>query len=511
LATMGPKKKSGGGGGDKKQQLWDAIKYQKLPGLRYGLANAGIIPASRNGDGLTTFLLASTFGLDKSLAEMVRWYERRDRELRECIVLCDEDSERSCLHLACIGGHSECVQILLDACSFLDRQKNTFAKSQLSLQDANGCTPRELAVQMNKTGCVEVIDEFLREPSEEEDEEEDTEEMTSTQLNKLKKLALKEKETAAQYIGGGSGSSDGSSTKEAKPERGVLPMEMPSPIWPEVEAWANSVKLLRPLCELNIDHSGGRVAPPLPPNDKAAEEPKEEANEIPAVQKVVTSPDGVDPALWYCESLNRLQLRLTSGTLTLLREDGLSKLIHLTTLIVSGNSLESLPECIGDLPLKNIDCSRNMITTLPFNMPSKTLEMCDMSGNSIDSLGSLAGCVELVTLAVDDNNLENLDELNYAKLGRIVKLSACNNKIGTLHQGIGLLSKLESLILNNNPLSEIPADLGHCKKLKDLKLDDCPLKDNKIRKYLTQGEMKQLFKYLEKNSGGGGGKKGKKK
>jgi hypothetical protein len=51
--------------------------------------------------------------------------------------------------------------------------------------------------------------------------------------------------------------------------------------------------------------------------------------------------------------------------------------------------------------------------------------------------------------------------------------------------------------------------------LKELKIDDCPVKDNKIKKYLVQGEMKQLAKYLEKNGAGaggksGGGKKGKK-
>ena len=70
--NMPPKSKGGGGGGDKKEQLWDGIRTAKLPALRYGLANAGIVPASRNNDGLTTFLLASSLGVDKSLAELVR-------------------------------------------------------------------------------------------------------------------------------------------------------------------------------------------------------------------------------------------------------------------------------------------------------------------------------------------------------------------------------------------------------------------------------------------------------
>jgi len=84
-------------------------------------------------------------------------------------------------------------------------------------------------------------------------------------------------------------------------------------------------------------------------------------------------------------------------------------------------------------------------------------------------------------------------------------------------QGVGLLAKLETLMLNENGFVEVPASLAECKKLKELKIDGCPVKDNKVKKYLQQGEMKQLAKYLEKNGAGasggksGGGKKGKKK
>ena len=72
--------------------------------------------------------------------------------------------------------------------------------------------------------------------------------------------------------------------------------------------------------------------------------------------------------------------------------------------------------------------------------------------------------------------------------------------------------------MNDNELREIPAALSECKKLKEIKIDGCPVKDNKIKKYLAAGEIKNLMKYLEKSGagagsggGGGGGKKGKKK
>ena len=34
----------------------------------------------------------------------------------------------------------------------------------------------------------------------------------------------------------------------------------------------------------------------------------------------------VDPALWYCHTVNRLQLKLAPGALTSLRDDGLARL-----------------------------------------------------------------------------------------------------------------------------------------------------------------------------------------
>jgi hypothetical protein len=326
--------------------LHQTLNFHSRPKVRWALANAGIVPASRNSEGLTTFLLATTLGCDKSLAEMVRWYERRDRELRICLELCHEETEQSPLHVACALGHLSCVKILLDACASLDRN-NTFVKLQLARKDAAGLTPRELAVA-NKFGekdkCALAIDEFLYESSEDEDEGgESTSELTSTQLSKLKKLALIEKETgvsAATMSGGGPGSSDGVAKAEPVLERGELPEEMPTPRWPEVVAWAASVKLLRPVCELSVDHqdvSNSKGVPSSSADAAGAPEGLGASAENNPVSS--TADDTVDPALWYCHTLNRLQLRLAPGVLTSLRPDGLMRLSALTTLIVSGNAL----------------------------------------------------------------------------------------------------------------------------------------------------------------------------
>ena len=58
--------------------------------MRAGLQYSGIVPASRNNDGFTTFMVASVNGYDRALGEMIRWYEKRDAELRKCLELTEE-------------------------------------------------------------------------------------------------------------------------------------------------------------------------------------------------------------------------------------------------------------------------------------------------------------------------------------------------------------------------------------------------------------------------------------
>jgi len=336
---MPPKKSGGGGGkggGDKKAQLWNGIRTAQLPQLRYGLANAGIVPASRNEEGLTTFLLAASLGVDKSLAELVRWYERRDRELRLCLEQLEEDTDRSSLHISCALGSSACVKVLLDACSSLDAN-NTFLKAQLARKDSTGLTPRECAAKAGKAEVVALIDDFTHE-SEEEDEDDTPGQnedgaLSSTQLSKMKKLALLEKETGTKIVAGAAAGEVGA----AKAERGVLPSEMPEPVWAEVVAWAARVINLRPVCELNIDKSQ-KAELAQAPAAGAAEESPDAPPPPPTASTGDSSQELVDPALWYCHTLNRLQLRL-GPQLTSLRADGLAKLNLLTTLIVSGNGL----------------------------------------------------------------------------------------------------------------------------------------------------------------------------
>ena len=113
-----------GGGGDKKAQLFGAILNQKLPTVRWGLANAGVAPATRDDEGKTTFMIACAAGRDKSLGEMIRWYERRLAQLRECLELTDDDTGETCFHMAAQAPNGQkCVAQLLDAWLSVNKQQ----------------------------------------------------------------------------------------------------------------------------------------------------------------------------------------------------------------------------------------------------------------------------------------------------------------------------------------------------------------------------------------------------
>jgi len=474
-------------GGDKKQQLFEAIVNQKLQAVRWGVANAGVAPATRDAEGHTTFMIACLNGKDRSLAEMVRWYERRLSQLRECLEQVDEDRGRTPLHQAAANPAGlKCCSELLDAWLTVDKDRRD---AGLRRKDRAGKTPYDVATPKAKA----LFDDWLREPeTESEDEAVGEDGLTSTQRSKEKKKALLAKERAGGAAAAAPPTAPSAEAEAAAVERGEFVAGTPTPTWPEVEKWAQSVKDLKPICELAVVREAGDELPAL-----GAAGPDEPATVV-------------DPALFWCDTVNRLSLKV-GPRLDFLSPVGVARLAHLTHLILAGNGLTALPETLKDLPLKSLDASRNALAALPPAMPA-ALEALDLSYNAIPSLApALDGCENLVCLQCDANELAALD-LPFPSLKRLVTLTVGANKLAELPDGLGDLAKLEALTLNGNAdLAAIPATLAKCKKLKDLKCDGCAIADNKVLGYVQKGEYKQLAKYLEKTAakggGGGGGKK----
>eukprot|EP00633_Aureoumbra_lagunensis_P008794 CAMPEP_0197313830 /NCGR_PEP_ID=MMETSP0891-20130614/30847_1 /TAXON_ID=44058 ORGANISM="Aureoumbra lagunensis, Strain CCMP1510" /NCGR_SAMPLE_ID=MMETSP0891 /ASSEMBLY_ACC=CAM_ASM_000534 /LENGTH=449 /DNA_ID=CAMNT_0042801939 /DNA_START=100 /DNA_END=1449 /DNA_ORIENTATION=+ len=448
------------------------------------------------------YMIACLNAKDRSLAEMIRFHERRVGQLRECLTQRHEADGRTPMHMACAHPQgTKCVSELLDAWLRID-SKN---REAWNVRDNMGKCPKDLA--SGKT--LELLEEWVAEDEEEDDTDdaEDDDGLTSTQRSKLKKKMLEASERAgaprAVVVTKSNDEREEKSIDEddeneiiSTPEpitassTASVSQVAPEPIWPEVIAWYEAVKNLRPIYEVSVSREDSESEPlPLFPDDTL-----------------------IDPALWFCNSLNRLQLKL-SPRLTILSSQ-LSRLTNLTILIVSGNGLEALPDCIEQLPLKSLDASRNAIRTLP-KMPHKTLEALDMAVNQLSDIESLSECANLVSLALDNNpDLSSLSPLPFDQMKRIISISASHAAIAELDPGLGSLVKLETLILSHNPFTELPPALAACKKLKLIKVDSTKISDNKVLGYIDKGEMKQLAKYWEKNSAkstGGGGKKGKKR
>jgi hypothetical protein len=154
---------------------------------------------------------------------------------------------------------------------------------------------------------------------------------------------------------------------------------------------------------------------------------------------------------------------------------------------------------------------------------------------TLQSLEPLASLEKLMSITVDSNKLDSLDELDLKRKPHLAFFSARNNVITELPHEIGECGLLTNLYLKQNRIETVPSEVrlrkkaqGTClqcsaarlrqvrllKKLKELELEDNPIADPKIRKMMTKGFsnfLKELFPYLEKNvkAAKGKGKKGK--
>ena len=146
-----------------------------------------------------------------------------------------------------------------------------------------------------------------------------------------------------------------------------------------------------------------------------------------------------------------------------LPQDFAEKLPKLTQLYLYGNSLEELPESIGNLPnLQILDLAHNRLQNLPNTIGNLTsLNTLDLSHNQLSELPQTIGSLQnLSALIVVKNNLK--------KLPKCIK--NCKN--------------LQSLHLNGNQLETIPSELCKCENLKDLYLESNEIKS--IPEEITQ-------------------------
>eukprot|EP01062_Namystynia_karyoxenos_P034350 TRINITY_DN2518_c0_g1_i1.p1 TRINITY_DN2518_c0_g1~~TRINITY_DN2518_c0_g1_i1.p1 ORF type:complete len:553 (+),score=225.91 TRINITY_DN2518_c0_g1_i1:71-1660(+) len=505
-----------GYGGDPREQFWEALLREKCDTLTWCLRNCGgLLASTQNEDGLTALMLCASQNKHKSLGLLLDFYGKnpgnREAGWVECV---DSNEGKTAMMMAAERGFVRCVDLLLDA-EARGRGEGrrpggkggaaplSLGEQQLRQKDPRGRTARDLAVANKRDEVVALIDDFLAPPDEAAAVQAGRDEagMSSTQRSKAKKREL----LAA------AGDSSLDKLKEEQEERQRRQEELEqkvaatlaaakdaAAVWPEVKKAEETADSSAKVCQLTIQRDAPGPDCPCPG---------------------ALGDDGIDPALWRLFFLNRLQIRFPEGALTRLPGAGLQRLSALQTLIVSHNALESLPNEIGELPLRVLEAENNKLTELPQSLAKcDKLEVLNLKRNRITSLAPLAPLTNLSAVSADDNALTSIADIAFGACKMLSLISFQNNQIEEVPSELGAGASLASINLANNQIKELPFEVTNLRKVKDLNLSGCPIADAKVRRYLEAGGkgLKDLWKYLEKNSkrgggrgGGGGGKKGK--
>ncbi|MCB9762117.1 MAG: leucine-rich repeat domain-containing protein [Alphaproteobacteria bacterium] len=138
----------------------------------------------------------------------------------------------------------------------------------------------------------------------------------------------------------------------------------------------------------------------------------------------------------------------------------LGELQRLQSLVVWGNALRSLPDSTADLcALARVDAGGNQLTELPEPLAAlPTLQRVDLSRNPLRRL-TATHAARIEVLDVRSCGLTALGA-DLARLPSLRELSASDNEIATVSEGVGELSGLRRLDLSRNRLRSLPATLA---------------------------------------------------
>ncbi|KAK0345864.1 hypothetical protein LTR94_009111 [Friedmanniomyces endolithicus] len=186
-------------------------------------------------------------------------------------------------------------------------------------------------------------------------------------------------------------------------------------------------------------------------------------------------------------SLTNLEILDVQANRLLSLPEALRELVSLKVLNVAGNQLTALPmEAIQQTPLVELSASNNALigSLFPLGGSSShsTLQTLNIANNSLAALtfsGSL-DLPQLRTLDVTNNHFTGLPPMH--GWTELVTLTAGDNKITELPEGLTALRKLRNVNLTSNELRMIDPEIARMEGLEVLILAANPLRE---KKYLT--------------------------
>jgi hypothetical protein len=157
------------------------------------------------------------------------------------------------------------------------------------------------------------------------------------------------------------------------------------------------------------------------------------------------------------------------------------------------DNLQGIEEFIN---LTELDCSRNLLTTLTDRENNKilppTLIKLTCSNNYLTSLYGIENCINLRSVDCSQNYI------NYLWLNsctELVNLKTGSNHISTLN-GIDKCVKLKTLQVQNNFISFLPVFIMEFKELADINIEGNPIETNDV---LTGDNLMNFIESVNKN------------
>lgn len=186
-----------------------------------------------------------------------------------------------------------------------------------------------------------------------------------------------------------------------------------------------------------------------PEVEKAATEKRRElVLQGPAVDKRISSNEGLDSSIYSLTLLNYLEVS-QCPSLTEIHED-IRHLTNLQSLILCRNKLASIPNVIANLKsLKVLDLSVNNLTVLPEGVTQlRELNTLNVSCNSLEVLPEgLSQCTKLSSINISKNRVTGFPADFYSeKLDLLSTVVASDNLIEELS---GEIHKLAALKVNS--------------------------------------------------------------
>lgn len=174
-------------------------------------------------------------------------------------------------------------------------------------------------------------------------------------------------------------------------------------------------------------------------------------------------------------------IHLANSALNIL-PDSIQQLTKLTYLDISSNTVSQLPQGIGELiHLQILHAERNSLCASSFPDSFgrlRAMKKLFLSFNSIEMIPKVfSGLEQLTELNLDHNKVQYISSGVSLGLSNLKFLRLSDNYLTTLNEEIRYLLSLELLELHQNSLTRLPLGLGELSQLKSISLNNNKLSD----------------------------------